>query len=486
MQVIKGKSTDWQLVIGLEVHAQVSCKAKLFSSAPTSFGAPPNSQVSFVDAGMPGMLPLVNSECIKQAVRTGIALNAQINKYSVFDRKHYFYPDLPSGYQISQFYYPIVGNGNIILQMDDGSTRKIGITRIHLEQDAGKSIHDQSPTETYIDLNRAGVPLMEIVTEPDIRSAEEAASIVKKLRSIMRHIGSCGGNMEKGELRCDVNVSVHPVGSDKYGTRCEIKNLNSVKHIIKAIEYESNRQVEALESGEKLFQETRLFDVNTGITSSLRSKEYSHDYRYMPDPDLLPIELTDDYINDLKATIGELPDEKADRYITNFELTPYDASVLVMERENSDFYDAVVANGANPKKAANWITVEFFSRLNKADIGIYDSKITPENLALLLKMIDDEVISGKIAKQVFEEMFNNGANPKSIVESKGLVQITDEGEIHKIVQEVLSENSSKVEEYRSGKDKLFGFFVGSVMKKTGGKANPKLVNDILQKELENA
>ena len=479
--VITGATGDWEVIIGLEVHAQVTSNAKLFSAAATDFGAEPNSQVSLVDAAMPGMLPVINEVCIAQAVRTGLGLNAAINRYSVFDRKNYFYPDLPPGYQISQYTQPVVGTGKLYLDMPDGSTREIGITRLHLEQDAGKSLHDQSPRNTYVDLNRAGIALMEIVSEPDLRSAEEAGLYLRKLRAILRYIGSCDGNMEQGSMRADVNVSVRKAG-DPYGTRCEIKNLNSVRFVEQSIHYEANRQVELIEDGGTVEQQTRLFDSDLGVTRPMRSKEEAHDYRYLPDPDLLPLELSDAYIDELRATLPELPDAKKQRYADELGLSAYDAAVLVAEKETADYFEAV-AEGHEAKLAANWVMGELYGALNKAGIPIADTKVSASDLGGLLDLLADGTISGRIAKDVFEEMFASGRSASAIVEEQGLTQVTDSGEIEVLVDAVLSGHQDKVAEYKSGKDKLLGFFVGQVMKQSQGKANPQLVSDLLKKKL---
>jgi len=479
---IKGSTGEWEVVLGLEVHAQVSSKSKLFSGAPTDFGAEPNENVSLVDAAMPGMLPVINEYCIEQAVRTGLGLKAQINLRSVFDRKNYFYPDLPQGYQISQFLEPIVGKGVLILDMPDGTTREIGITRLHLEQDAGKSLHEQSPKHSFIDLNRAGIALMEIVSEPDIRSPEEAGLYLKKLRSIVRYLGTCDGDMEKGSMRCDANVSVRKAGGP-LGTRCEIKNLNSVRFMAKAIEFEAQRQVGILESGGKIDQETRLFDSTTGETRTMRSKEDAMDYRYFPDPDLLPLEFSQEYVDKIKTTLPELPDDKKARYISELGLSPYDAGVLVADLDTTQFFENV-AEKHNAKLASNWITAELFGQLNKAGLEISASPITTEKFSGLLMLIEDNTISGKIAKVVFEKMFESGKEAAQIVEEEGLRQVTDTGAIDKVIDEVMAANPDKVAEYRSGKDKLFAFFIGQVMKATGGKANPAAVNEQLRKKLQ--
>ncbi|NUB06283.1 Asp-tRNA(Asn)/Glu-tRNA(Gln) amidotransferase subunit GatB [Azospirillum sp. Vi22] len=482
MSYIQGETGDWEIVIGLEVHAQVISNAKLFSGAATAFGAEPNSQVSFVDAAFPGMLPVINERCIEQAVRTGLGLKAQINLHSVFDRKNYFYADLPQGYQISQYLQPIVGKGEIVLDLPDGSSRTVGVTRLHLEQDAGKSLHDQHPAKTYIDLNRSGVALMEIVSEPDMRTAEEAGAYVRKLRSILRYLGTCDGNMEEGSMRCDVNVSVRKPGAP-FGTRCEIKNVNSIRFVMQAIEYEARRQIEIIEEGGKIDQETRLWDTTKFVTRSMRSKEEAHDYRYFPDPDLLPLELDADWVEDIKKTLPELPDDKKARFISEYKLSPYDANVLVSEKARADFYEAV-AKGRDPKLAANWVTGELFGYLNKAGKEIEESPVSAENLGGLIDLIADNTISGRIAKEVFEAMFETGEKPADIVEKKGLRQVTDTGAIESSIDAVLAANADKVAEFRSGKDKLFGFFVGQVMKATQGKANPALVNEILMTKLK--
>ena len=470
------------MVIGLEVHAQIISESKLFSGAATTFGAAPNAQVSLVDAGFPGMLPVINAKCVEQGVRTGLGLKAQINLTSVFDRKNYFYADLPQGYQISQFKQPVVGKGEIVLDMADGSTRTIGITRLHLEQDAGKSMHDQSPNETFVDLNRAGVALMEIVSEPDMRSGEEAGAYLKKLRAILRYLGTCDGNMEEGSMRCDVNLSMRRVGDTKLGTRCEIKNVNSIRFVQQAIDYESRRQVEILEDGGTINQETRLWDTTKGETRSMRSKEDAHDYRYFPDPDLLPLVLDPKWVDGIKATLPELPDEKKARFISEYGLTPYDASVLVAEKPSADFFEKV-AKGRDGKLASNWVTGDFFGALNKLGKTIETSPISADALGGLIDLIADNTISGRIAKEVFEAMLESGKPAAQIVEEKGLRQVTDTGAIEAAIDGILAANADKVAEYRSGKDKLFGFFVGQVMKATGGKANPAMLNDLLKKKL---
>jgi len=480
---IQGDTGAWEVVIGLEVHAQVISKSKLFSGAATAFGAEPNTQVSLVDAAMPGMLPVINRECVDQAVRTGLALEAQVNEVSVFDRKNYFYADLPQGYQISQYQQPIVGEGVVQVDLPDGSVKAVGIERLHLEQDAGKSLHDQHPSKSYIDLNRSGVALMEIVSRPDLRSPEETAGYIRKLRSILRYIGTCDGNMQEGSMRCDVNVSVRrPDGP--LGTRCEIKNVNSIRFVQQAIEYEARRQVEILEAGGSIDQETRLFDAARGETRSMRSKEDAHDYRYFPDPDLLPLKLDPARIAALKAALPELPDARKARFMRDYGLSLYDASTLIEERATADWYEAVVKGGKrDPKIAANWTISELFGALNKAGLDLGDSPVSAAALGGLLDLIGDGTISGRIAKDVFAEMFATGRDAAAIVEEKGLRQVSDSGAIAAIVDAVLAENPDKVAEYRSGKDKLFGFFVGQTIKRSGGKANPGMVNELLKAKL---
>ena len=477
---------DWETVIGLEIHAQIISKSKLFSGASTNFGSEPNTQVSLVDAAMPGMLPVINKDCVKQAIKTGLGLNAQINKRSVFDRKNYFYPDLPQGYQISQFTQPIVGKGSIEIDLKDGSSKKIGITRLHLEQDAGKSVHDLEPNKTYIDLNRSGIGLMEIVSEPDIRSAEEAQEYVKKLRSILRYIGTCDGNMEEGSLRCDVNISVRKKG-EELGTRSEIKNVNSIKSIGQAVDYEFKRQIEIINSGGKIDQETRLFDEKKGETRSMRIKEEAYDYRYFPDPDLPPLEIKDDWINQIKKNLPELPDVKKEKLIKEHKISSYEAAILVSDKNNVEFFDKIINENKkrNPKNIANWIIGDLFSLLNKNNLEIKNSPVKAEDLGELIDLIEDSTISGKIAKNVFEEMFKTKKKAKYIIEKKGLKQITNIDEIETIIDKVLNNNKDKVEEYKSGKEKLFGYFVGQVMQETEGTANPGIVNEILKKKLAN-
>jgi aspartyl-tRNA(Asn)/glutamyl-tRNA(Gln) amidotransferase subunit B len=479
---MKGETGEWEVIIGMEVHAQVVSNSKLFSGAATAFGAEPNTQVSFVDAAFPGMLPVINEECVAQAVRTGLGLEAEINLRSVFDRKNYFYADLPAGYQISQYLQPIVGKGTLHLDMPDGTTKAVGITRLHLEQDAGKSLHDQHPKLSYVDLNRAGVALMEIVSEPDLRNAEEAGLYLKKLRSILRYLGTCDGNMEEGSMRADVNVSVRRPG-EKLGTRCEIKNVNSVRFVQQAIEYEARRQIEVIEGGGTIDQETRLFDSRQGTTRSMRSKEHAHDYRYFPDPDLLPLVLDVAWVDELKRALPELPDVKRARFMRDFGLSPYDAGVLVAEREAADYFEAV-AKGRDGKLAANWVTGELFGRLNKAGLDIAGSPVSAAAVGELIDLIADKTISGRIAKDVFDEMFETGKGARAIVEAKGLKQITDTGAIEAAVDQVITANAEKAGQVRAGKDALLGWFVGQVMKATGGKANPALVNELLRKKIK--
>jgi aspartyl-tRNA(Asn)/glutamyl-tRNA(Gln) amidotransferase subunit B len=478
--LIEGRIGQWEVVIGLEVHAQVTAKAKLFSGAATDFGAEPNTQVSTVDAAFPGMLPVINRHCVEQAVKTGLGLDAEINLHSVFDRKNYFYPDLPAGYQISQYQQPVVGRGKVALDMPDGSTREIGITRLHLEQDAGKSLHDQSPRETYVDLNRAGIGLMEIVSEPDLRSAEEAGIYLRKLRSILRYLGTCDGNMEEGSLRCDCNVSVRKPGAP-FGTRCEIKNLNSVRFVMQAIEIEARRQIAIVEDGGKIAQQTRLFDSARGETRPMRSKENDFDYRYFPDPDLLPLVLDPAWVAALKAALPELPDTKRARFVADFGLSTEDASVLVAERTTADFFEDV-AQGRDAKAAANWVTGDLFGALNRKGLGIEDSPVSAAQIGGLIDLIADGTISGRIAKDVFAEMVETGADPGRIVEARGLRQVTDTGAIEAAVDAALAANPAQVAQYATN-PKVLGFFVGQVMKATQGKANPALVNELLRKKL---
>ena len=481
--LIESDSGTWEVVIGLEVHAQVSSRAKLFSGSPTDFGAEPNTQVSLVDAAMPGMLPVINEICVEQAVRTGLGLNAQINLHSVFERKNYFYADLPQGYQISQYQYPIVGEGTVVLDMPDGTTREIGIERLHMEQDAGKSMHDQDPKRSFIDLNRAGVCLMEIVSKPDLRSPEEAGIYVRKLRSIMRYLGSCDGNMEQGSLRADVNVSVRLQGATDYRTRAEIKNVNSVRFIMQAIEVEAARQVDVWESGDEVVQETRLFDPNRSETRSMRAKEFAHDYRYFPDPDLLPLDLNQTYVDDIAAKLPELPDAKKDRFIVDYGLSAYDAGVLVADKETALFFEEA-AEGRNAKLAVNWLTTNLFGALNAAGKEITESPISATHLGGLLDLLADGTISSRIAKDVFEEMFETSKDPAAIIEEKGLKQITDTGAIEAAVDAAIISNPEQADQVRDGNDKAIGWFVGQVMKATQGKANPQAVNELLQTRLK--
>ena len=480
--IIKGSKANYEVIIGLEVHAQVLSNSKLFSGSSTKFGAEPNNQVSLIDSAFPGMLPVINEECIKQAVRTGLGLNAQINNYSVFDRKNYFYADLPQGYQISQYKNPIVGEGKVLLDMPYG-LKEIGIERLHLEQDAGKSIQDLDPSNTYVDLNRSGIALMEIVSKPDLRSPEEVNAYIKKLRSIMRYLGTCDGNMQEGSLRADVNVSVRKLEDKKLGTRCEIKNVNSIKFMQMAIDYEAKRQVELLEDGKQIDQETRLFDTKKNQTRSMRSKEDAHDYRYFPDPDLLPLELNQQMINDLKKSLPELPDKKKERFIKEYSLTAYEANVLVSEKEISDYYEKV-AKISDKKLAATWMMGDLFAMLNEKNLNISQSPVSAQSLAELVQSIKSGEISGRIAKDVFEIMVKSGENPKKIIATRGMKQQSNPKELEKIINEILLKNKDKVEQYKSGKEKLFGFFVGQVMKVSGGKANPQLVNEILKKTLK--
>ncbi len=478
--LVKGETGDWEIVIGIEVHAQIVSNSKLFSSASTKFGGEHNTQVSFVDAGMPGMLPVINWVCVEQAIRTGLGLNAKINNYSIFDRKNYFYPDLPQGYQISQYKQPIVGEGSVTIDIDDKKSKTIRIERLHLEQDAGKSLHDQHPEFSFVDLNRSGVALMEIVSMPDISSADEAQSYIKKIRSIMRYLGTCDGNMEEGSLRADINVSVRKPG-DELGTRCEIKNVNSIKFIGQAIDYEARRQIELIEDSKEIDQETRLFDPKKGETRSMRSKEEAHDYRYFPDPDLLPLSFSENIIEDIKSELPELPDDKKERFQKEYSLSAYDSNILVSEIEIADFFEAV-AKGRDPKIAANWITGEYFAAMNKLGFSITNSPISIDNLSKLIKLIEENIISTRIAKDVFEIMLENNENPEEIIEREGLKQVSDSGELEKIIDNIIVENPDQVEAVKL-KPKLMGWFVGQVMKETNGKANPKLVNDLLNDKL---
>ena len=484
---IQGATGDWEVVIGLEVHAQVTSNAKLFSGASTKFGAEPNANVSLIDAAMPGMLPVPNRECIRQAVRTGMAIDASINKWSRFDRKNYFYADLPQGYQISQLYHPLVGEGSITLDIDEKTgiteAKRIGIERIHVEQDAGKLMHDQHPTRSYVDLNRCGVALMEIVSRPDMTSPSEAGAYLRKLRSILRYVGSCDGNMEEGSMRADVNVSVRKAG-EPLGTRTETKNVNSVRFVMQAIEHEANRQVDVLESGGKIVQETRLFDPDKGETRSMRSKEDAHDYRYFPDPDLLPLELDDAFLDECRASLPELPDAKRGRYTGDLGISAYAAGVITADVETARWFEALLVAGAEPKAGSNWLTSELFGALNRIGKDIGESPVSPTQAAGLLKLVADGTLSGSLAKQVFEIMLETGDDPDRIVEERGLKQTSDTGAIDAVIAEVMAANADKVAEYRGGKDKLFGFFVGQTMKAMAGKANPGVVNELLKKALD--
>ncbi len=481
--ILKGETGDWEMVIGLEIHAQVLTKSKLFSGASAEFGGAPNAHVSPVDAGMPGMLPVINAEAVEKAVRTGFGLNAKINPVSVFERKNYFYPDLPQGYQISQYQHPIVGEGEIDIDLPDGTIKKIGVERLHLEQDAGKSLHDQHPAKSCVDLNRSGNPLMEIVSKPDMRSPEEAAAYVTKIRAIVRYLGTCDGNMDEGSMRCDVNVSVRRPG-EPFGTRCEIKNVNSVRFVHAAIEYEARRQIEVIEGGGTITQETRLFDTKNGTTRSMRSKEDAHDYRYFPDPDLLPLRLEEKFIEDIRASLPELPDAKKKRFIEELGLSVYDAATLCGEKERADFFETVLGKKKrNAKLAANWVLTELLGALNKREKELSESPVSAEQLGGLIDLIENNTISGRIAKDVFAEMLESGKDAATIVDEKGLKQVTDTGAIEKLVDDVLAANPDKVAEYKAGKDKLFGFFVGQVLKNSGGKANPGIVNDLVKAKL---
>ena len=477
----ESRTETWETVIGLEVHAQVVSKAKLFSGAATVFGAEPNTQVSPVDAAFPGMLPVINRFCVEQAVKTGLGLAAEINLRSVFERKNYFYPDLPAGYQISQYLQPVVGHGRVSLDLPDGTVREVGITRLHLEQDAGKSLHDQHPALTYVDLNRAGVALMEIVSEPDLRSAEEAGLYLRKLRSILRYLGTCDGNMEEGSLRCDANVSVRRPGAPM-GTRCEIKNVNSIRFVMQAIEYEARRQIELLEEGGRVEQQTRLFDVGRGITRPMRSKEEAHDYRYFPDPDLLPLVLDPDWVERIRASLPELPDAKKARFMSQYGLSADDSAVLVAEKETALYFERV-AQGRDAKVAANWVVGDLFGAMNRLGVGIGQSPVSASQLGALIDLIADGTISGRLAKDVFAEMVASGADPTAIVEANGLRQVTDSTAIEAAIDTVLAAQADKLAEYRAGRDRLYGFFVGQIMRATKGKANPALVNQLLKKKL---
>ncbi len=478
--IIESQTGDWEVIIGLEIHAQVTSNSKLFSGSSASYGGEPMSHVSLVDAAMPGMLPVINKQCVRQAVKTGLGLKAEINKYSVFDRKNYFYPDLPQGYQISQFKHPIVGEGIVKVTLKDGSDIFVRIERLHLEQDAGKSFHDIDPQSSYIDLNRSGVALMEIVTKPDLRSADEAKLFVTKLRTILRYLETCDGNMEEGSLRADINVSVRKPG-DELGTRCEIKNVNSIKFIGMAIDYESRRQIDEIESGNEIIQETRLFDVSSGKTRSMRNKEEAHDYRYFPDPDLLPLNLNQDFIDEILKELPELPDDKKDRLMEQYKLNSYDADILVSDKKYAEYFE-VVAKGRDPKLSVNWISGELFSALNRLSLDIDQSPITADNLGELIDLIKDGTLSGRLAKDVFEIMLETQKSAKVIVEEKGMSQITDESSIEKIVDKIINENADKVAQAKE-KPKMIGWFVGQVIKESQGKANPSKVNELVLKKI---
>ena len=481
--IITTEKGKWEVICGLEIHCQIISNSKMYSGASTVFGADPNEHVSFVDAGMPGMLPTLNKQCVHQAVKTGLGLNAKINKYSAFSRKNYFYADLPQGYQITQFQYPLVGEGKVTVDLSDGTTKDIGIERIHIEQDAGKSIHDLDPKRSFIDLNRAGVGLMEIVTKPDFRSPEEAGEFLKKLRSIVRYLGTCDGNMDEGSMRCDVNVSVRPYGSDELRTRCEMKNVNSVKFVMQAIENEAKRHVEVYENGGQIAQETRQFDPVTGQTKVMRKKEFAHDYRYFPEPDLLPLVLTDDYIDSVRKEMCELPDAKKARYVEQLGLTKYDAKVICENKEVADFFEEA-SKGRDAKKVANWLMGDFFAMLKEKHLELKDSPISAEHLGKLVDLISKEIISGKIAKDVFVIMANTGKDPEQIVEEKGLKQVTDTGAIEAIIDGVIASNPDNLAAYKGGKTNLLGWFVGQVLKQSQGKANPAIVNKLLKEKLD--
>ncbi len=480
--IIETPKGKWEIVCGLEIHCQIISESKIYSGASTEFGADPNEHVSFVDAGMPGMLPTLNKACVHQAVKTGIGLRAKINKYSNFARKNYFYADLPQGYQITQFKYPIVGEGEVLIDLPDGSVKSIGIERMHIEQDAGKSIHDIDPKKSFIDLNRAGVGLMEIVTKPDFRAPEEAGAFLKKLRSILRYLGTCDGNMDEGSMRCDVNVSVRPYGSDELRTRCEMKNVNSIKFVMQAIENEARRHVGVYENGGEVVQETRQFDPSTGQTKVMRKKEFAHDYRYFPEPDLAPLVLSDDYLEQVRKEIPELPDEKKERFVSKLGLTPYDAIVICENKETADFFEKA-AKGHDAKKVANWLMGDFFAMLNEKKLDLKDSPVSAENLGKLVELVSQNVINGKTAKDVFALMAETGESPEKIVEEKGLRQVTDSSAIEKVIDEVLTSFPENVAAYKGGKQGLFGWFVGQVMKASKGKANPGIVNKLLREKL---
>ena len=480
--IINGKTGDWEVICGLEIHCQIISKSKMFSGASTHYGSDVNQNVSFIDAGMPGMLPSLNEECVRQAVKTGLGLNAKINRYSAFARKNYFYADLPQGYQITQFQYPIVGEGFVKIELEDGTSKNIGIERLHIEQDAGKSIHDISPTKTFIDLNRAGVGLMEIVTKPDFRAPKEAGAFLRKLRSIVRYLGTCDGNMDEGSMRCDVNVSVRKVGETEFRTRNEMKNVNSVKFVMQAIESEARRHVEVYESGGRIEQETRQFDPSSGKTKVMRKKEFAHDYRYFPEPDLLPLRLSDEFVEEVRRGMVELPDAKKERFVKELGLTPYDAAVICENKEMADFFEKA-AKGHDAKKVANWLMGDFFAMLNEKHLELAESPVSAENLGNLVELVSQNVINGKTAKDVFAIMAETGENPEKIVEERGLKQVTDTGAIEKVIDEVLAASPDNVAAYRGGKTALMGWFVGQVMKASGGKANPGMVNQLLKQKL---
>ena len=480
--IINGKTGDWEVICGLEIHCQIISKSKMFSGASTHYGSDVNQNVSFIDAGMPGMLPSLNEECVRQAVKTGLGLNAKINRYSAFARKNYFYADLPQGYQITQFQYPIVGEGFVKIELEDGTSKNIGIERLHIEQDAGKSIHDISPTKTFIDLNRAGVGLMEIVTKPDFRAPEEAGAFLRKLRSIVRYLGTCDGNMDEGSMRCDVNVSVRKVGETEFRTRNEMKNVNSVKFVMQAIESEARRHVEVYESGGRIEQETRQFDPSSGKTKVMRKKEFAHDYRYFPEPDLLPLNLSDEFVEEVRRSMVELPDAKKERFVKELGLTPYDAAVICENKEMADFFEKA-AKGHDAKKVANWLMGDFFAMLNEKHLELAESPVSAENLGNLVELVSQNVINGKTAKDVFAIMAETGEAPEKIVEERGLKQVTDTGAIEKVIDEVLAASPDNVAAYRGGKTALMGWFVGQVMKASGGKANPGMVNQLLKQKL---
>ena len=481
--LIKTQKNEWEVVVGLEIHCQIISKSKIFSGASTEFGDEPNVNVSFIDAGMPGMLPVLNEQCVHQAVKTGLGLNAKINKYSEFSRKNYFYADMPTDYQITQFRYPIVGEGRVSIDLSDGTTKEIGIERMHIEQDAGKSIHDLHPSKSYIDLNRAGVGLMEIVTKPDFRSPEEAGAFLRKLRSVLRYLGTCDGNMDEGSMRCDANISVRPKGFEELRPRCEMKNVNSVKFVMQAIENEAKRQIEVYENGGKIEQETRQFDPSCGQSKVMRKKEFAHDYRYFPEPDLPPLILTDEYIEKIRSEMVELPDAKKQRFITELGLTPYDAMVICENKETAEFFEKA-ALGHDAKKVANWLMGDFFAMLNKKHLDISQSPVSAQNLGALVELINKNIISGKIAKEVFEIMSETGEDPEKIVKDKGLQQVTDTAAIEAIIDQVIASNPENLKAYKNGKTNLVGWFVGQTLKISQGKANPAIVNELVRKKLD--